>query len=162
MTIFVAQGMIRPNDYTYIRRGGLLKKLLMGFVLALLSISTFACPDLAGEYTCNNSKVGAYNLTITQYSVAGLENYRITDLYGTRDIIVDGIQRTTTEEGVSAEMIATCKYRSLELNSSVTGGLGLKINKKMSLDRKRNLVIVSQKSAGKHAWPKKTKICRRQ
>ena len=86
-----------------------MKKII--FVLVFASSSVFACPDLAGTYSCTGSE-DPYQMEIVQSIDDDITTYIITAEGEEKAYIADGVGRaeTVTEDGytLSGTLTTTC------------------------------------------------------
>lgn len=90
-----------------------MKKLLIG-LLAVGSITSFACPELAGTYSCR-SEGSAYELQVVKINdIPTFETSIIEDGINYKvQIIADGQQRTSTEEEDGVVYISKTKFECI-------------------------------------------------
>jgi hypothetical protein len=77
------------------------------FIIALISLSAvqaFACPDLAGNYTCTYSDGTSEATEFTQSTTNGVTTYNL----GVQEVIADGAPHPVKEEDIDGSYTATC------------------------------------------------------
>jgi hypothetical protein len=95
---------------TISKKGFLMKTIFFGFLFATSSV--FACPQLAGTYSCTGSEA-PYKMEITQsLSDEGVTTYTATLDEEVETYIADGVSRPQTEtvdgEEVNGTLVANC------------------------------------------------------
>lgn len=74
-----------------------------------VSSSAFACPDLAGTWSCKDTENSTSTMTVSQEAIPNGTLYRITDDDGkTEEIHADGVARAVSMGDYSGTMTATC------------------------------------------------------
>lgn len=58
-------------------------------LISLISLATFACPNLQGRFTCSHPKFGDYTYEVEQRNKDGLTHYRIPAIIGGENLIAD-------------------------------------------------------------------------
>ena len=85
---------------------------IFSIVFFLASVNAFACPNLAGNYTCKDPS-GTMNMTITQTEESGVTTYHEIINNNDTAYIADGVPRpysVQTEDGqvVDGNLSTTC------------------------------------------------------
>lgn len=77
-----------------------MKSVIVSIVL-MLSSAAFACPDLAGRYSCPTQNGNMEPVNITQRIENGVTIYTMATIHGSDDAIADGVTRILTGKTVS-------------------------------------------------------------
>ncbi len=90
----------------YFNKGLFMK--IFPFLLLLTSVTTFACPNLAGNYSCKEGNE-AFQITITQTVVNGATVYHHTSGEDQNTYTADGVARPHTVNAEGQTIVGTLK-----------------------------------------------------
>ena len=94
------------------------KMKLAGIMLgaALTTTAAFACPNLTGQYLCNDEYNGEYIETITQTGQGAKTIYTSSnDIDGETLVVADGKWKNFSQAGVTINFKATCVGKVLNV-----------------------------------------------
>ncbi len=95
------------------------KSMLLAALLCV-STSAFACPDLAGTWTCTDHEGKTSTTAVTQEAIPNGMKYTTTENGESQDLFVDGVSRTAEDADMTTTMMATCTS-----SSRIDGKIGI-------------------------------------
>lgn len=143
-------------------------KTLVTLSCVLLSFTTMACPDLTGNYFCNDISE-PYEVQYSQAVVDGATVYTMTHIGGSYDFPADGKKYSESRENLEGnietrEIITSCSadtltiaYRYLKTDSSGAQVSDDHLKAAISLDSNKNLKVTETFNDGTPV----TDVCQR-
>jgi hypothetical protein len=116
------------------------------FLLLLTSVTTFACPNLAGNYSCKEGNE-AFQMAITQTVVNGATVYQQTSGQNQSTFTADGVARpqTVSDEGqtVKGTLTTTCSNSSV-INKFQATHMGMEIDSTETINLENEGLHIAQ------------------
>ena len=119
---------------------------IFSFLLLLTSATAFACPNLAGNYSCKEG-TQAFQMTITQNVVNGATVYQQTSGENQSTFTADGVARPQTVNGegqtINGTLKTTCTNTTVS-NQFQASHMGMEIDSTETINLENEGLHIAQ------------------